>query len=116
MPWIVASALFMEQLDATIVNTGIPASGWVANRFGTRRVFLSAIVMFTLACGSLVAGYFLSRGATHDAAATVHALHLTFVVMAVLTLCSAWIFRTLDPHDGDSVSRPDGVDSLPSTH
>jgi hypothetical protein len=46
----------------------------------------------------------------------VHALHLAFVVMAVLTLCSAWIFRTLDPHDGDSVSRPDGVDSLPSTH
>lgn len=83
LPWIVASSLFMEQLDATIVNTGIPsmaadlgttplalrsvsasyvlalavsipASGWLANRFGTRRVFLTAIVVFTLAslaCG-----------------------------------------------------------------
>lgn len=83
LPWIVASSLFMEQLDATIVNTGIPAmaadlgttplalksvsssyvlalamsipaSGWLANRFGTRRVFLWAIVVFTLAslaCG-----------------------------------------------------------------
>ena len=83
LPWIVASALFMEQMDATIVNTGIPAmaadlgttplalkavsssyvlalamsipaSGWLANRFGTRRIFLSAIVVFTLAslaCG-----------------------------------------------------------------
>ena len=32
----------------------IPASGWLANRLGTRRVFLSAIVVFTLsslACG-----------------------------------------------------------------
>lgn len=86
LPWIVASALFMEQLDATIVNTGIPsmaaelgttplalknvsasyvlalavcipASGWLANRLGTRRVFLGAIVMFTLAslaCGLAV--------------------------------------------------------------
>lgn len=73
----------MEQLDATIVNTGIPsmaadlgttplalksvsasyvlalamsipASGWLADRLGTRRVFLTAIVVFTLAslaCG-----------------------------------------------------------------
>ncbi len=73
----------MEQLDATIVNTaipsiaaslqvtplslksivssyilslavGIPVSGWVADRFGTRRVFALAITIFTLAsvlCG-----------------------------------------------------------------
>lgn len=83
LPWIVATALFMEQLDATIVNTavpsiaaslhvtplslksvvtsyilslavGIPISGWIADRFGTRRVFGSAIAIFTLAsvlCG-----------------------------------------------------------------
>jgi EmrB/QacA subfamily drug resistance transporter len=83
LPWVVAAALFMEQLDATIVNTavpsiaaslqvtplslksvvssyilslavGIPVSGWMADRFGTRRVFSSAIVVFTLAsvlCG-----------------------------------------------------------------
>ena len=67
LPWVVATALFMEQLDATIVNTavpmmaenlqvtplslkavvtsyilslavGIPASGWIADRFGTRWV------------------------------------------------------------------------------
>ncbi|MDB5755316.1 MAG: EmrB/QacA family drug resistance transporter, partial [Massilia sp.] len=66
LPWVVAIALFMEQLDATIVNTaipsiaaslhvtplslksvvtcyilslavGIPVSGWMADRFGTRR-------------------------------------------------------------------------------
>ncbi|WP_202033745.1 MFS transporter [Massilia sp. Se16.2.3] len=73
----------MEQLDATVVNTaipsiaaslgvtplslksvvtsyilglavGIPVSGWMADRFGTRRVFLIAIGIFTLAsmlCG-----------------------------------------------------------------
>ncbi|GAB3406308.1 DHA2 family efflux MFS transporter permease subunit [Massilia agilis] len=83
LPWLVATALFMEQLDATIVNTavpsiaaslnvtplslksvvtsyilslavGIPVSGWIADRFGTRRVFGSAIALFTFAsvlCG-----------------------------------------------------------------
>jgi EmrB/QacA subfamily drug resistance transporter len=83
LPWLVATALFMEQLDATIVNTaipsiaaslqvtplslksvvtsyilslavGIPVSGWMADRFGTRRVFGTAIAIFTIAsvlCG-----------------------------------------------------------------
>ena len=84
LPWIVATALFMEQLDSTIVNTGIPAmaaslgvtplslkavvtsyilslavsipvSGWLAERFGSRRVFLFALSLFTLSsvlCGA----------------------------------------------------------------
>ncbi len=83
LPWVVAAALFMEQLDSTIVNTavpamaaslhvtplslkavvtsyilslavGIPVSGWIADRFGTRRVFSFAVAIFTLAsvlCG-----------------------------------------------------------------
>ena len=83
LPWVVATALFMEQLDSTIVNTaiptmaeslgvaplslkavvasyivslavGIPVSGWIADRFGTRRVFSTAVAIFTLAsvaCG-----------------------------------------------------------------
>jgi EmrB/QacA subfamily drug resistance transporter len=86
LPWLVATALFMEQLDATIVNTaipsiaaslqvtplslksivtsyilslavGIPVSGWMADRYGTRRVFGIAIAVFTLAsvlCGLAV--------------------------------------------------------------
>lgn len=86
LPWVVAAALFMEQLDSTIVNTavpamaaslqvaplslkavvasyilslavGIPVSGWMADRFGTRRVFGSAVAVFTLAsilCGLAV--------------------------------------------------------------
>jgi len=78
--WLVAIAVFMQMLDTTIVNTAlpamarglgesplrmqavviaysltvailIPASGWLADRFGTRAVFLAAIVLFTL--GSL---------------------------------------------------------------
>lgn len=78
--WLVAIAFFMQTLDATIVNTAlpamadslgesplkmhsvvisyaltmavlIPASGWLADRFGTRRTFMAAIVLFTL--GSL---------------------------------------------------------------
>lgn len=83
LPWLVAIALFMEHLNATILNTaipaiaasldvtplslkavvssyvlslavGIPVSGWMADRFGTRRVFAAAVGIFTLAsifCG-----------------------------------------------------------------
>jgi len=83
LPWVVATALFMEQLDSTIVNTAVPAmaaslhvtplslkavvasyilsfavcipvSGWMADRFGTRRVFATAIAVFTLS--SLLCG------------------------------------------------------------
>ena len=79
--WLVALGFFMQTLDATIVNTAlpamalalgesplrmqsvivaysltmalvIPASGWVADRFGTRRVYLTAIALFVL--GSLL--------------------------------------------------------------
>jgi EmrB/QacA subfamily drug resistance transporter len=83
VPWLVAVAFFMESLDTTILNTAvptiaaalqvaplsmksvlssytlsvavfIPVSGWVADRFGTRRVFASAIGVFTL--GSILCG------------------------------------------------------------
>lgn len=80
---LVAGTFFMENLDATVItpaiprmaasfgvppvalNTGIsaymltlgifiPASGWIADRFGARKVFASAIALFTLA--SLLCG------------------------------------------------------------
>jgi EmrB/QacA subfamily drug resistance transporter len=83
LPWLVAVAFFMESLDTTILNTALPAmasaldvaplsmksvltsytlslavfipvSGWVADRFGTRVVFSSAIGIFTL--GSFLCG------------------------------------------------------------
>lgn len=81
---IVAIAFFMQGLDTTAVNTAIPAmaksfgtdvvhlsagitsylialaifipvSGWIADRFGTRRVFCTSIVLFIIAsvlCGA----------------------------------------------------------------
>jgi EmrB/QacA subfamily drug resistance transporter len=81
LPWVVAIAFFMQTLDGTILNTTlptmakdlgesplrmqsvviaymltvalfIPASGWLADRFGTRRAFLAAIALFSL--GSLL--------------------------------------------------------------
>lgn len=80
LPWIVAIAFFMQTLDGTILNTAlpamaadlhedplrmqsvviaymltvailIPASGWIADRFGTRHIFFGAILLFSL--GSL---------------------------------------------------------------
>ncbi|OVZ93804.1 MFS transporter [Yersinia frederiksenii] len=76
LPWIAAMAFFMQALDATILNTAlpsiaeslnrspltmqsaiisytltvamlIPVSGWLADRFGTRRVFIVAVSLFT---------------------------------------------------------------------
>ncbi len=84
VPLIVASALFMENLDGTVITTAlpqmaesfgttpihlsigitsyvlslaifIPVSGWVADRFGARSVFRAAIAVFTL--GSILCGF-----------------------------------------------------------
>ena len=83
LPWLIAVAFFMESLDTTILNTAVPTiagalhvaplsmksvlasytlslavfipiSGWMADRFGTRHVFASAIGIFTL--GSFLCG------------------------------------------------------------
>lgn len=83
LPWLVAVAMFMEGLDISILNTAvpviahdletsalslksvlttytlalaifIPVSGWVADKYGTRRVFRMAVLLFTL--GSLLCG------------------------------------------------------------
>jgi len=104
LPWVVATALFMEQLDTTIVSTAVPAmaqglgvtplslkavvasyilslavcipvSGWLADRFGTRKVFAIAVAGFTVSsilCGlamnvpMLVAARLLNDGAWED--------------------------------------------------
>jgi EmrB/QacA subfamily drug resistance transporter len=84
IPLIVACALFMENLDSTAIATALPAiaaafgespvrlslaitaylfalavfipiSGWVADRFGARRVFRAAIGVFVL--GSILCGF-----------------------------------------------------------
>ncbi len=81
--FLVAGAMFMENLDGTIITTAlpamartfgrsavdlnvgvsayllalgilIPASSWVADRFGTRRTLVAAILLFTVA--SLLCG------------------------------------------------------------
>jgi EmrB/QacA subfamily drug resistance transporter len=82
-PLVVACALFMENLDSTVIATAlpaialdlrqdpitlklaltsyllslavfIPASGWAADRYGARLIFRGAIVVFTL--GSVLCG------------------------------------------------------------
>ena len=97
LPLIIATALFIENMDSTAISTSlpqiaadlgvapvalklalttymlalavfIPVSGWVADRYGARRVFMAAIAVFllgSLGCaassglGQLVAGRFV---------------------------------------------------------
>ena len=83
IPFVIAFALFMETLDATIISTAIPKiainlhtnpislkvaltsyllslaifipiSGWFADHFGTKKVFITALMIFTM--GSLLCG------------------------------------------------------------
>jgi EmrB/QacA subfamily drug resistance transporter len=87
LPWLVAVAFFMESLDTTILNTAVPTiaealkivplnmkaaltsytislavfipiSGWIADKYGTRWVFFTAIGIFTF--GSLMCGLSVS--------------------------------------------------------
>ena len=89
LPWVVAIAFFMQSLDGTILNTAlpamarslaedplrmqgviiaymltvallIPASGWIADRFGTKRIFFGAILLFSF--GSLLCAMANSLG------------------------------------------------------
>src|SRR5690606_4755719 len=77
IPFIVGCALFMQMLDSTVVATAlpvmaqalgasvvdtnviitsyllavavfVPVSGWAADRYGAKRVFTAAILLFTL--------------------------------------------------------------------
>ena len=77
LPLLVGCALFMQMLDATVVTTAMPAmaeslgtdpvsmnititayllaaavfvpiSGWAADRFGAKRMFMSSVIVFTL--------------------------------------------------------------------
>lgn len=81
LPWIAALAIFMQSLDGTILNTALPSiandlqqsplslqsiiisytlvlalliplSGWLSDRFGSKRVFVIAVAIFTF--GSLL--------------------------------------------------------------
>ncbi|MDE1181686.1 MFS transporter [Paraburkholderia sp.] len=94
LPYIVAATFFMEYLDTTVIATAlpqmahsfgvgpnslslgmtaymlalaifIPVSGWVADRCGSRTVFFSAVVVFTVA--SVLCG--LSQNVTEFTAA-----------------------------------------------
>ena len=89
LPLIVASALFMENMDSTVIATSLPAiaadlgtdpivlklafttyllsltvfipiSGWCADRFGAKHIFRAAIAVFML--GSIACGYSQSLG------------------------------------------------------
>ncbi|MGK2953673.1 MAG: MFS transporter, partial [Thiobacillus sp.] len=60
---------------------------------------------FGLACGSLVAGWYLGDQPQTDRAAVTTALHYAFLTMGGLTVLSSLSFWSLHPRDGESVSR-----------
>src|SRR4030088_936773 len=89
VPLIIAVALFMENMDSTVIATSlpaiatdigtnplalklavtsyllslaifIPASGWTADRFGARTVFRAAIAVFVIGSIGCAFAHFLS--------------------------------------------------------
>lgn len=77
LPWVTALAMFMQSLDGTILNTSLPSiasdmnysplqmqsiivsytltlaifiplSGWLSDKFGSKRIFMIAVALFTL--------------------------------------------------------------------
>ena len=87
LPWIMAAAVFMQMLEATILNTALPAmardlgvsplnmqmaiiayaltlallmplGGSLADRFGTKRIFMPAVALFGI--GSILCAFWLS--------------------------------------------------------
>lgn len=82
--WVISCAMFMESLDTTIINTAIPEmsrslnvnpidlkvalisylislaifipiSGWIADKYGAKNVFISALMIFTIS--SILCGF-----------------------------------------------------------
>jgi len=99
IPLIVATALFMENMDSTVIATSlpaiaadigtspltlklaitsyllslavfIPASGWTADRFGARMVFSLAIAVF------MVGAYQETLGDLHNLFGDTHVVHV----------------------------------------
>ena len=84
LPWVTAVAMFMQSLDGTILDTSLPSiarsmdhsplemqsvivsytltlalfiplSGWLSDRYGTKKMFIFAVLLFTL--GSLFCAF-----------------------------------------------------------
>ena len=60
---------------------------------------------FGLAFGSLTTGYFLNGMSQSDRVAVTSSLHHAFLTLAALTVVSSLSFWTLQPQDGESVSK-----------
>jgi MFS family permease len=60
---------------------------------------------FGLACGSLIAAWYLGDAPQTDGAAVTSALHYAFLTLGVLTALSSLSFWTLRAEDGANVSR-----------
>jgi MFS family permease len=60
---------------------------------------------FGLACGTLIAAWYLGDAPQTDGAAVTGALHYAFLTLGVLTVLSSLSFWTLRAEDGANVSR-----------
>lgn len=86
LPWVTALAMFMQSLDGTILNTSLPSiaadmnysplqmqsiivsytltlalfiplSGWLSDKFGSKRIFMIAVSLFTLGSALCAVSY-----------------------------------------------------------
>ena len=114
---LIAAAFFMENLDGTIIATAlpqmarsfhagavslnvgmtaylitlavfIPISGWMADRFGSRSVFASAIGVFTIA--SLLCGASKTLSRCDASSGELHPLGTQAIVGGFPCGCSTW--------------------------
>jgi MFS family permease len=99
---------FFNSLQFTSVNAMAyadiePAESSMATSIASTCQQMS--LSFGLACGSLIAGWYLGSLPQTEQVAVTSALHRTFLTVGGLTILSSLSFWTLRPDDGDNVSR-----------
>ena len=104
---------FFNSLQFSSMNTMAyadiePADSSMASTIASTLQQMS--LSFGLACGSLVAAWFLGDLPQTDQLAVTSALHHAFLTVGALTILSSLSFWTLRADDGESVSRGRAAD------
>jgi MFS family permease len=105
---------FLSSLQFTSMNTlayadVTPEQTSMASTIASTMQQMS--MSFGVAAASLTAAVFVPDRVHADARQMMHGIHEAFLVLGGLTAVSASVFARLGPHDGESVSQHDAVES-----